>query len=171
MIEVPISFEMLESARDNAEKLGVLKQSFMKGQGNFVGCLGEEIVLKALPGSARENTYNFDISYSGSRLEVKTKKTTAAPLPHYMCSVSNHNTRQAADFYCFCRILFTGGWPEKGWVLGYMPKAQFFDRAVFMKKGEKEGDNGYIVKNDCHSVKISELYGLDSLGLVVGDQS
>ena len=157
MLEVPIRADMIERAERRAREMGILNKSFMKGRGNVVGFLGEEIVLAALPGSRLADDYNYDIEWEGARFEVKTKRTTASPLPYYMCSVSDHNTLQDTNNYIFCRVLSQNGMFTKGWVLGYIAKGDFFRRARFMRKGEKEGDNGYIVKNDCWSVRIDEL--------------
>jgi len=165
MIEVPIDADMIARSRRRADKLGVLNRSFMHGRGNFVGFLVEEIVLAAFPGAELADDYNFDIIYAGMRFDVKTKRTSAVPLPHYLCSVSDHNTRQKTDNYLFCRVLEVNGEFRKGWILGYLPKEEFYNKAFFMRKGEREGDNGYVVKSDCWSVRI------DSLRALVGEET
>ena len=44
-----------------------------------------------------------------------------------------------------------------GWFLGMLNKKEYFDKAVFMKKGSLDPANGYTVRADCYNVPISEL--------------
>lgn len=154
LIEVKISDAMLLKARDKAKEMGLLHNSILRGGGSIAGFLGEQVVLKALGGSWL-NSYDYDIVLEdGHKVEVKTKQTSAVPLPHYSCSISNFNTKQDCDIYAFTRILKDY---SKGWFLGYLPKTEYFDKAVFMKKGQLDPDNGYEVRADCHNVSISDL--------------
>jgi len=154
MIEVKISDEMLLKARSKATEMGLLNNSILRGGGSVAGFLGEQVVLSVLGGSWL-NSYDYDIVLDdGRRVEVKTKQTSATPLPHYSCSISNFNTKQACDVYAFTRILKDF---SKGWFLGYLSKEEYFDKSVFMKKGQLDPDNGYEVRADCHNLAISDL--------------
>ena len=64
MIKVKVTDKMFLSARKKAKDLGTLKRSFMGGQGNLVGFVGEEIALKVLGGtfSNIEKNIDFDIT-------------------------------------------------------------------------------------------------------------
>lgn len=164
MIRVGICEEMIKRVEHESAKVGVLRGSFTRGEGNPIGLMGEELVLASLEGSKKEESYDFDILFEGKRFEVKTKRTTVEPKPHYMCSVSTFNTRQKADYYLFCRVLHVGGsFGDFGWVLGYIPVEEFKKLSVFMRKGDLDRDNGYIVKSNCFSVPISNLYPVEGL--------
>jgi len=90
----------------------------------------------------------------GITIDVKTKQTSAVPLPHYECSVAALNTKQACDYYCFVRVKndFT-----VGWYLGVVRKQDSLADAVFMKKGTVDPSNNYVVKSDCFNMKITSL--------------
>jgi len=60
MIQVEIKKEWVENAKEKAKELGVLKHSFMKGQGNIIGFLGEIVVADFLKAKI-ENTYDYDL--------------------------------------------------------------------------------------------------------------
>jgi hypothetical protein len=131
LIEVKITDEMLLSAREKATEMGLLHNSILRGGGSIAGFLGEQVVLNVLGGSWL-NSYDYDIVLDdGRKVEVKTKQTSATPLPHYSCSISNFNTKQDCDIYAFTRILKDF---SKGWFLGYLSKEEYFDKSVFMKR-------------------------------------
>lgn len=154
MIEVPISDKMLLKARKKAIEMGQLNNSIQKGGGSLGGFIGEFIAQKILGGRIR-NTYEYDLKLNtGETVDVKTKMTSAEPLPYYDCSIANYNTKQDCDYYAFVRVLNNY---EKGWFLGWIPKREYFEKARELKKGDRDGDNGYIVKSDCWNLKISEL--------------
>jgi len=164
MMKISITEDMIRRAEARAGEMGELKNSFTHGEGNVVGFVGEEISLTALEGARMVESYDFDIEFCGKRFEVKTKRTSVDPLPEYMCSVSTFNNRQKADYYLFCRVLYSGGsFGKHGWVLGYIPVEEFKKKSVFMMKGTREGNNGYIVKSNCFSLPISELYNVEGL--------
>ena len=60
MVEIEIDSDMLEKAKSRAEKLGQLKNSVTKGQGNVAGILGELITQKAIGGEIKD-TRDFDL--------------------------------------------------------------------------------------------------------------
>ena len=161
MIEVKISDEMLIAGRKKATEMGLLNNSILRGGGSVAGFLGEQIVLAVL-GGAWQNSYDYDIVLDdGRKVEVKTKQTSAVPLPHYSCSISNFNTKQKCDIYAFTRVLKDF---SKGWFLGYMPKEEYFEKAKFMKKGQYDPDNNYEVRADCYNLYIEDLRNVQSDG-------
>lgn len=154
MIKVAISNEMLAKAERKAKELGMLNNSILKGDGNLVGFLGEEIANQVLGGKI-ENSFNYDIVLkTGKTVDVKTKKTTVVPKEYYECSVAAFNTKQKCDYYCFVRVKDD---LSCGWVLGGYPKEEYFKDALFMKKGQLDSSNNFTVKADCYNMKISEL--------------
>jgi len=154
MIEVQITLDMIDNARTKSTKMGVLKNSIIRGNGNIAGFVGEQIALRCI-GGEWQNTYEYDILMEdGHRIDVKTKQTSVAPLPDYDCSIAKFNTKQECDSYAFVRV-------KKdltiGWYLGTIKKDIFFDKARFMKKGMVDPSNNYKVKSDCYNLKIKEL--------------
>lgn len=157
-IEVEITDVMINHARRKAKEMGQLQNSITMGMGNLVGFIGEEVatyVLKQHNSNVKHiNTYDYDILVGDMRVDVKTKSTSVAPLPHYSNSVASFNTSQKCDVYAFVRVkkdLTTSWW------CGVIEKDLFFKEAVFMKKGSMDDDNKYVVKADCYNLPISQL--------------
>jgi len=87
MIELKVSDKTLLTARDMAEEMGRIHNSITKGQGNIAGFIGELVCLDLLNGR-HESTKDYDIILTdGTKLDVKTKRTSVEPKPHYDCSV------------------------------------------------------------------------------------
>ena len=153
MVLVEIKDEWVVEARRKAEELGVLRHSFMKGDGNLVGFLGELIVADKLKAQI-ENTYDYDLIKRGKTIDVKSKRCTSQPKPHYECSVAAYNTKQKCDFYVFTRILDT---LDIGWICGIIKKEEFFKDAKLYKKGERDSRNGLVFKEDTYNLEIGNL--------------
>lgn len=154
MEEIRITEDIFKKAKKRAKELGVLNNSITSGKGNLVGMLGEELIKEKLEGEIL-NTYDYDIVLeNGYKIEVKTKKTSVAPLPHFECSVASYNTRQKCDFYAFVRIDVE---KKLGWILGFYPKDYFYKDARFHKKGEMDGSNNFRFKADCYNLPIQKL--------------
>ena len=154
MDEVIIKPYWLKKAKQKSEEMGVLRNSISGGQGNIMGFIGEYAVLSLIKGGRIHNTYDYDIKTAISTIDVKTKRTRVKPLPHYMCSVAAYNTKQNCTYYVFVRMLSDY---TKCWVLGWLGKEKYFENATFLRKGEEDGDNGYIVKADCYNLPINKL--------------
>jgi hypothetical protein len=134
MVEILITDEMLIKARRKAIDLGQLNNSIERGDGNLVGFLGELVAQKVLGGRVK-NTYEYDLVLKdGTKIDVKTKKTSVAPKDYYDCSIANYNTKQECDEYCFVRVKNT---LDKAWVLGRIGKEEYFKKARFLKKESK----------------------------------
>jgi hypothetical protein len=134
--------------------MGRLHNSFTNGGGNIAGFLGEAIAQKVL-GGVLDNTYDYDlVMANGTKVDVKTKTTSVAPLLTYECSVAALNTSQECDFYCFVRVKKD---LTVGWYLGVYSKADYINDAVFMQKGMTDPSNGYTVKSDCYNIPINKL--------------
>jgi hypothetical protein len=156
MILVKIKDEWVEEARRKAEDLGVLRHSFMKGDGNLIGFLGELMVADKLKAQV-ENTYDYDLVKRGKTIDVKSKRCTSQPKSHYECSVAAYNTKQKCDFYVFTRILDT---LDIGWICGIIKKEEFFKGAKLYKKGERDSRNGLVFKEDTYNLEIGNLIDL-----------
>lgn len=153
-------------ARQKAEEMGKLKNSITEGEGNVPGFLGEFIAAEYL-GAEVSNTYEYDILAEEKRIDVKTKRCTSKPKDFYECSIAAFNTRQECDIYLFTRILWHKDKPKvwkKGWLLGWLPKEEYFEKATFLKKGQVDPSNNFTVKADCYNLKISCLNDMETLG-------
>lgn len=162
--------------QSRADEMGVLRNSFMAGAGSQVGFTGERALVEVLKATGVAaiiaDKYDFDVLANGRvKLELKTKRTTAPPQPYYDNSVSNFNVRQSADFYVFLRIQWDEGGPAQGgtlWFCGFMACEEYKKRARFLRKGQRDGNNGYVCRSNCYNLPIkdcgtwAQLYGIMS---------
>ena len=154
MVEVDLDNGLIEKAKVKAEEMGVLNNSILQGNGSVAGFIGEQIALHCL-GGTWENTYEYDIVLpDGSKIDVKTKQTSVTPLPEYDCSVANFNTKQECDAYAFVRVRKDF---RIGWFLGLISKDVFFKKARFLRKGEIDPSNNFVVRANCYNLSIGEL--------------
>ena len=155
-----ITLNITDNQAKRAEKLysfTVLDGSITKGQSNIYGALGEILFLDYL--AKNHNVvncghYDYDLKVDEYRVDVKTKRTTVTPKENYNCSISSWNTRQKCDFYFFCRVSVD---KKTAYILGYISKEDFYEKATFNKKGEKETDIFYF-KDDCYNLPIRDLH-------------
>ena len=169
MIEINVFEKVLDKAQKAADKLGVLNNSIAQGRGNKAGYVGEYCVMNYLLKNDRDvvedNTYNYDFYINTKdnnklKIDVKTKTTGVRPLDYYECSVAEYNTKQKCDVYVFTRILYS---LKKIWLLGWLPKQDYFNESTFLKKGTVDEDNGYKVKASCYNLKIDKLNEMENL--------
>lgn len=154
MIEVDITEDMLKAAEIRAEKLGELKNSITRGGGNIAGIVGEIAVQKVMGGEIKD-TRDYDIVLDdGTTIDVKTKRCRSAPEPHFECSITDYNTMQKCDKYVFVRVLNDY---SKAWVLGSIPKEEYFKQATFIQQGQLDRANNWRAKCDCWNLGISSL--------------
>lgn len=137
-----------------------LNDSITEGEGLLSGLIGEEL-LRDYYGFLRsegEAIFHYDVLDPDilGRIEVKTKRCTSAPKPHYNCTVSASNADQQCDYYAFVRLLNDF---SRAWLVGLMPKEEFFAQALFFKRGQIDpaGFGGWRFKWDCFNLRISEL--------------
>lgn len=131
---------MIQVAQRKADKIGLLRNSISSGKGNLVGALGEIIVSAYLNidiHKKQEFSYNYDILFNGKKIEVKSKTCNSIPLPEYECSIAEYNTIQECDYYVFTRIRQN---LEEGWILGAIPKQEFFNNCKVFPKGTPQAN-------------------------------
>ncbi|MEM6967137.1 MAG: hypothetical protein AAF573_20410, partial [Bacteroidota bacterium] len=130
----------------------------------IVGYIGEQMVMDFLNIETDDNDFNYDLSFLGKRLEVKTISCKFKPYPHYLCTVNSHNLqgvhKQTADYYVFLRILND---QTKGWILGYMPCEEFFQKGKFIEKGAQVVKGVQFVKANATVLPINQLYAIEAL--------
>ena len=153
MIQVKITPDIIRRAKKKAATVGNLQGSITGSLSHVVGAIGEIIVADAM-GANESNTYDYDLVRDGERIDVKTKRCNTRPFPHYDCSVAAHGTNQNCDSYVFVRILTD---TSRAWILGSIPKQDFYTRATKYKRGDIDPANGFTFKADCYNLPISEL--------------
>tara|TARA_R100000687_G_C6386637_1_gene135278 strand:+ start:165 stop:659 length:495 start_codon:yes stop_codon:yes gene_type:complete len=156
---INITDKDIKEAKLLANSMGKLRNSITKGQGNVHGFLGEIITSKFLK-SKLSNTYDYDIIHNNLKIDVKTKRVTTPPRDYYECSVASLNTKQLCDIYVFTRVLKD---MTKGWLLGYINKKDYFDKAVLLKRGDIDPSNNWKVKTDCYNLPINKLNNIENL--------
>ena len=119
----------------------------------MVAYIGEEVAKSVLDGDIKD-TYDYDIIYQNTKVDVKTKERTVAPKSYYECSVADFNTKQACDEYAFVSVLNT---LKEAWYLGKISKLDFYKKATFHRKGEVDTNNNFTFKADCYNIPISLL--------------
>ena len=153
MKKFKITKTALDRAKARAEKLPLLNNSIRKGEGKMVAYIGEEVAKHVLGGEI-EDTYDYDIVYGETKVDVKTKERTVPPRNYYECSVADFNTRQDCDEYAFVSVLDD---LKEAWYLGKIGKKEFYETATFHKKGEVDPDNNFTFKADCYNIPIHKL--------------
>ena len=112
MIKLPFDDAMIERAREKAMSLGSINNSILRGGGNIAGYLGEEALAPYVNADIVSNNrgldkYNHDLLLEcGHRLEVKTKRRTVSPRPHYDVSIAETSKHQKPDLYGFISLEF-----------------------------------------------------------------
>lgn len=162
MIEVEVTGEMLIRARDKAAAMGRLRQSITRGQGNLAGIVGEEIALAVLGGTVANEEKNIDFDLvlpNGKTVDVKTKRTSVKPLPHYECSINTYYQQQC-DLYAFVRVHND---LHVGWFLGVYDRVQFYKDCTHFKKGDIDSSNGFKFKADAYNLRIDQLKEIESV--------
>ena len=139
------------------------KGSILQGGGDFLGCLGELAFKQMLQDSVygehgygggplqikHEPNAHFDLDVQGITIDVKSKWSKGLPKYDWEGSVAmgredNSNLPQNVDAFAFMRILYhenemigkTKVPGMVGYFCGWLPKRQFYKRAVGIKKGE-----------------------------------
>ena len=172
MIKIEVTQEMIDSAISKAKSLGWIRDSATEGRGNLAGYLGEEALARPLGADIVSNDrgrekYNYDLVLpDGRRVEVKTKRRTVAPRPHYDVSVAQTSKHQQPDLYAFISLEFeraTKTHPKEyyglrnAWLCGYMTAKDFWERADFWKSGRIDTSNNFKTHVDMYNMRISDI--------------
>jgi hypothetical protein len=163
VIEIILTPEEIEYAKELAADMGRLKRSITEGEGNLAGFMGEIATLKVY--DARSiHTHDYDLILADGRTaDVKSKRTSVKtpPLEGYDCSVAATSIHQKCDLYIFTRVIINNKIEKiptgTVWVLGHLEKQLYLDDARFLFKGQWDGDNGFRVKANCYNMYINKL--------------
>jgi hypothetical protein len=176
IISIPWDALMVERAQAKAKKLGSLNNSILKGGGNAAGYLGEEAVASYIEAEIiscdkGNDKYDYDIWKNDRKIEVKTKRRTAAPADFFDVSVAKTSRHQAPDLYIFVSIEFKNMTYEKTrrvyrgikkiWIVGQAEPEDYFTKAKIWKAGDIDVSNGFKTHVDMYNLPISEIEPLD----------
>ena len=170
MIQIPFDNDMILLAKHRSVEMGALRNSITIGRANTAAFLGEIALAEAI-GATVADTYNHDLIYEKKgkkiRIEVKTKRRTVDPRPHYEVSVAKTSEHQHPDLYAFLSITFaevhgsgrekTYYRPQKIWLCGYYAGEKYWQDAVKMSEGQVDHTNGFKTHVAMHNLKISRL--------------
>ena len=161
MFKFDIKQDTFDKSLKDSQDMGKLRGSITEGEGNIAGFIGEYSVHEKLLLSEIKRTKDYDLIYKNFLIDVKTKRTTVDYCkPTYEASISDYNPNQLCDIYIFTRVNM-----EKrfGWIVGYIPKKEYFSKARFLKKGQIDGSNMFVVKGDCWNLYYRDLYDIEDL--------
>ena len=173
MIKLDFTQDMIRSAREKAQSLGSINNSILRGGGNVAGYLGEEALAPYINATIVSNNrglekYNHDLLIeSGDRFEVKTKRRTVTPRPHYDVSIAETSKHQKPDVYAFISLEFdrsSKSHPKKYyglkniWLCGFMRSEEYWKRAQLWKSGKIDSSNNFKTHVNMCNLAISDLY-------------
>ena len=156
MIKCHPSQDQIQRAKELFD-FRVLNNSITQGDGNLAGALGEIIVCDHYNAS-HENTYDYDLIIKEKKIDVKTKRHNQelSPTPNWAAAVSNFNTHQKCDYYCFVGMGYD---LSVAYIFGFMQKDDFYQKSIFGKKGEIDpfGNGVWTFSSDCYVMRVKDL--------------
>ena len=162
MLQLPFDNKMIREATNWAENLGGIYNSITKGDGNYVGRLGELALAKHL-GVELEDHKDYDLIYNDSKVQVKTKRRATKPKSNYTVNIASTSRHQKPDTYAFLSVEYSdrdsgGNYSDllKIWLCGYKSAEQFFEEAEFWPKGTPDPPF-FKAHSDMYVMKIGEL--------------
>ena len=160
MITLTPTDDQIKYAKDLSASLGNIKNSVMKGSRNYSGFIGEKVIADLLD-CEHKSTKDYDLVLKdGTTVDCKTYTSKYKPKETYMCNIMEASLHQRCDAY-----VFTNFNPEQNlvYVCGYIPKKDFFEKADYVKKGDKSPVNGVQYKSNGYNLAIKELYPIEDL--------
>lgn len=160
-IEIRIENNMLSKAKRrnelNIDRYGAVDENtVLASQTSDIrksGYLAEEITLKAFPFLMQADSPNYDLVFQGKKIEVKAGSCNTIPKLSYEAEVLASIQRRMFDIFIFVRHLRDY---SVAWVLGFIEKDEFFNRARFVEKGTAAHRN-YIYSSDKFILPIGQL--------------
>jgi hypothetical protein len=165
MVEVPLDgLHVVAQSRANA--VPELRRSMRGAAGNEVGAMGELVAMRYLEQAnvlfRDEPDYDHDIWTPHGTIDVKSKERTVSPQPHYDCTVPEYvEDAQKPDWYLFVSLLSDKSRGchrfKRGWVLGSISYAEFWERARVVGQGDLDESNGWAATIACRNLPVSAL--------------
>jgi hypothetical protein len=102
-----ITPEQLERAK-HRNTFGILKNSIKNGEGNYLGSVGEVVLIDHYKNKEvkfeDEQNFDYDFIINDFKIDVKTQSIKYKPKPNFTCHIPNFNIKQDCDFYAFMFI-------------------------------------------------------------------
>ena len=149
---------LLDKAENWSDALGSVPGSIEHGDGNTAGRVGELLFQEVFGGEIMDH-YEYDIWYEGLTVDVKTKRRTVPPQPHYEASIADWNPSQSCDLYYFISLLGESAEQpySKAWLCGYIQPDEYHEQATYHEQGEHDPDNNFVFQADCYNLPYEEL--------------
>jgi len=148
--------EDISLAHQRAKDMGVLPNSYTRGLGRMVGCLGEIVVNNYLPRSkyTGDTSYTHDIRFRKKEIEIKSKTCSSEPQPNYSAFVNcSKNFKFQNDIYFFTRVRRDLMY---AWLVGWLPTKKLLNTAHYVNRGDTDKD-GFKFKSSGLHLEISSL--------------
>jgi len=148
MIRVQLTEDMRQIAKKKAEEIPKLKNSILKGKGNYCGFLGELAVLEVMKNAEWMNDgensnsnekYSYDIKFWGLSVDVKSKTSATPPNDSFEVSVTTGSLAQDADIFAFVTVTDNH---NTAYISGWLSKEDYIKKAYSLKKGTVHGKEG-----------------------------
>lgn len=177
ILKLKIPDQLIVSANNSVPKKAYNKRSITDGQRNVIGVLAELCTIHTFSivnptvysGIRYEPCHDYDMTFNGVKVDIKTKQRTVPPKLDYDASIVAYSKdMQGCDAYMFTSITV-----EKGsgrfkdfYMIGLISKEEYFQKATFMKKGDPDGGNmiykngqmvPFTIVEDCYNLKYSNL--------------
>ena len=133
--------------------------SITEGEGRVAGFLGE-MCFAYLTGGEILDTFNHDVLLNDEKVEVKTKRSSYVPQPHWLSSVAEQSEHQVPDYYAFFFVKYMDKEltvPQGIYYAGGLKYEDFWANSTYLRKGEGDSNNNYSAHIPQNNIKNSEL--------------
>jgi len=135
-----ITPEQLEKAK-HRNTFGILKNSLKNGEGNYLGSVGEIVLIDYYKNKGVKfedgQKYDYDFIINDYKIDVKTQSIKYKPKPYFTCHIPNFNIKQDCDFYAF---MFINLETNDAYCEGMIRKKDW----KLIAKLKKQGEMGYV---------------------------
>ena len=135
-----ITPEQLEKAK-HRNTFGILKNSLKNGEGNYLGSVGEIVLIDHYKNKGVKfddgQKYDYDFIINDFKVDVKTQSIKYKPKPNFTCHIPNFNIKQDCDFYAF---MFINLETNDAYCEGMIRKKDW----KLIAKLKKQGEMGYV---------------------------
>jgi hypothetical protein len=154
-MKLQITSEQLEKAT-RRNNFGILNNSIKKGEGNYLGAVGEVVLMDYYINKGANVTdgqmFDFDFAVNKYKIEVKTQANIYTPKNDWTCHVPNANATQKCDFYAF---VFVNLQKNEAYCKGMITKEKWLKVRQFKQKGEMGHKDAF--ECDTWVVQIKDL--------------
>jgi hypothetical protein len=131
-----ITQEQLERAK-HRNTFGILKNSIENGEGNYLGSVGEVVLIDYYKSKGVKfedgQIFDYDFIINDYKIDVKTQSMKYKPKPYFTCHIPNFNIKQDCDFYAF---MFINLETNDAYCEGMIRKKDWKTVAKLKKQGE-----------------------------------